>query len=176
MRRASDAEIDTPPSHAWASCAGCDHDQRESITVLRREAFARRRRRRSLRTTSSSPARSPGRRVCGTEARGGNAEPRTGLGQSRESERAARTWPASQSLLLCRRRGGTLGEAAALRTIRQRPLGLNDACAVGKGGLHKQGGDRPARRQMRGGLPPSLAARCAYVERRRPPARPRLSV
>jgi len=26
------------------------------------------------------------------------------------------------------------------RTIRQRPLGLNNACAVGKGGLHKQGG------------------------------------
>src|ERR1019366_1799412 len=30
--------------------------------------------------------------------------------------------------------------------------GTDDACAAGKGGLRKQGGDRPARRQKRVGL------------------------
>jgi hypothetical protein len=38
----------------------------------------------------------------------------------------------AESWLLQRRPGGTLGEAPALSTIRQRPLGFNDARAVGK--------------------------------------------
>jgi hypothetical protein len=36
------------------------------------------------------------------------------------------------------RRGGTSVEAAALGTIRQRPLGLHDASTVGKGGLRRR--------------------------------------
>jgi hypothetical protein len=50
-----------------------------------------------------------------------------------QSDRDDRCQDSRAPLPLCRR-GGTLGEVAALRTIRQRPLGLNDACAVGKEG------------------------------------------
>ena len=51
---------------------------------------------------------------------------------------------------LLHRRGGTLGKAAALRKDPAATTGPNDACAVGKGGLRKQGADRPARRQRQG--------------------------
>jgi len=77
----------------------------------------------------------------------------------------------------------TRGESTA---VKRRNLGLNDACAVGKGGLHKQGGYRPARRHKRASRACSLRAsarieavvragrRCwsqGGDERRRPPNR-----
>jgi hypothetical protein len=52
--------------------------------------------------------------------------------------------------------------------------GLNDACAVGKGGLRQQGGDRPARRQLRGS--PGRRASVTVADRSDAPAFPRLRV
>jgi hypothetical protein len=67
--------------------------------------------------------------------------------------------------LLVRRPSGTLGEAAALRTIQQRQP-AKDARAVRKGGLSNQSGERPARRHKQERLLPPLGL-IAMVGRRR---------
>jgi hypothetical protein len=63
--------------------------------------------------------------------------------------------------LLLRRPSGTLGEAAALRTIQQRQP-AKDARAVRKGGLSNQSGDRPAPRHTRGTGTPT-ARTCSHT-------------
>jgi hypothetical protein len=135
------SSVTTADGLAWFARLGPDPSRSRTVTTNEAAKAAARRGRSAIAALLSA------QRVRCCLLRAGHARPRLA-----ERGHSVIAWERQRALAggdcWSPRPGGTLGEAAALRTIQQRQP-AKDARPVRKGGLSNQSGDRPARRGKR---------------------------